>query len=36
MEPHLYDLDRDKITNLDKYRTTYLFASKDFEIENLL
>ena len=36
MEPHLYDLDSGKITDLDIYRTTWLFKSEDFEIKNLL
>ena len=47
MESHIYDLDRDEITDLDKFLkklhsvvlswcNLLLFTFKDFEIKNLL
>ena len=40
MEPHIYDLDRDEITDFEKFLkkppSVVLFTFKDFEIRNLL
>ena len=43
MGPHIYDLDRDEITDLEKFLKkshsailSWLFPFKDFEIKNII